>query len=386
MTSVKANIGHTETVSGIAGIIKVVLMMQHGLIPAQLHLQTLNPHLGLEGSRLRIPTEPVAWQAAGEQRGLRASAPSASAAPTRTSCSKRRRRRHPRPQPRPTGRCTCWPCRPRRESGVGRDLPDATPNYLEQQSDGGRCRRLLLRQHRPLAFQPPGGGHGRDAAELRERLQALRDGSKSPGVKAGRVKLASCAEGRLPLHRPRLAVRRHGARRCSRRSRRFARRFSSATRFSAICWSSRCCEVLYPARRPELRCWTRRPTRSRRCSPWSMRWPSCGESWGVEPAALLGHSVGEYVAACVAGVFSLEDGLRLIATRSTLMQQLPHDGLMAVVFAPSERVRARVGAAARSVSVAAANGPENTVISGAGGGGSRHWSSNLPRPASAPNC
>ena len=88
------------------------------------------------------------------------------------------------------------------------------------------------------------------------------------------------------------------------------------------------------------------------------------KSWGIQPTAVLGHSVGEYVAACVAGVFSLKDGLKLIAERGRLMQALPRNGAMAVVFAGEVEVAKVVAACAHEVSIAAINGPDNIVVSG----------------------
>jgi acyl transferase domain-containing protein/aryl carrier-like protein len=88
--------------------------------------------------------------------------------------------------------------------------------------------------------------------------------------------------------------------------------------------------------------------------------------WGIQPRMVLGHSVGEYVAACVADVFSLEDGLRLSADRGRLMQRVPGTGRMLAVASSPDAVRDLVRPVAADVSVAAFNSPFQTVISGHG--------------------
>jgi len=88
------------------------------------------------------------------------------------------------------------------------------------------------------------------------------------------------------------------------------------------------------------------------------------QSWGIWPEVMIGHSVGEYVAACLAGVFSLEDGLKLIAGRARLMQALPPNGRMVAVFADEARVAQAIEDCAEGVSIAALNAPRQVVISG----------------------
>jgi len=88
------------------------------------------------------------------------------------------------------------------------------------------------------------------------------------------------------------------------------------------------------------------------------------KSWGIEPDLVMGHSIGEYVAACVAGVFSLEDGLKLIAQRGRLMQSLPQDGEMLALLASVPQAAEAIKPYGRDVSLAAINGPESVVISG----------------------
>ncbi|MBP5971175.1 SDR family NAD(P)-dependent oxidoreductase [Brasilonema sp. CT11] len=88
------------------------------------------------------------------------------------------------------------------------------------------------------------------------------------------------------------------------------------------------------------------------------------QSWGIVPTAVMGHSVGEYVAACVAGVFSLVDAVQLIATRARLMHSIETAGKMVAVWATVELIESAIAQDAELLGIAAINGTENLVISG----------------------
>ncbi|WP_327097049.1 amino acid adenylation domain-containing protein [Nocardia vinacea] len=88
------------------------------------------------------------------------------------------------------------------------------------------------------------------------------------------------------------------------------------------------------------------------------------ESWGVRPDLVVGYSLGEYLAACLAGVFSLEDGLRLVASRARLVDELTPPGAMVYVPADADTVAAALIGFNEKVSIAVVNAPDGTVISG----------------------
>ena len=91
------------------------------------------------------------------------------------------------------------------------------------------------------------------------------------------------------------------------------------------------------------------------------------KSWqalGVMPNVVMGHSLGEYAAACFAGVMSLADAVRLVAGRANLMQSLEQSGEMWAVFTSASTVRPLLMGVGKEISIAAENSPENTVLSG----------------------
>ncbi|MGO9112136.1 MAG: SDR family NAD(P)-dependent oxidoreductase [Thermoguttaceae bacterium] len=355
--SVKTNIGHLESAAGIAGIAKVILALQRGQIPPHLHLRTVNPLLRLKETPIEIPTAMRSWPHGMEPR--RAGVSSFGFGGTN-----------------------------------GHVVLEEAPPTAARESTLDRPRHLLtLSARSPQAL---GELAGRYAAFL-EEFPAASLADIAYTAATGRthfthrlaIPAASTEEAAVALRHflaePTACDALHGQ--VARdQAPRIAFLFTGqGAQYAGMGWKlyetqpifrsaiDRCEELLGShLDRPLLsllepqagaildQTGYTQPVMFALEYALAMLW----RSWGIEPTAVLGHSVGEFAAACIAGVFSLEDGIRLIAERARLMQSLPPGGYMAAVFASEPQVTAAIEPYGGRISIAALNGPESIVISG----------------------
>jgi acyl transferase domain-containing protein len=351
--SVKTNIGHLEAAAGIAGLIKVVLALRHEAIPPHLHFERLSPHLDLSGTPFVVPTQLHAWPVGPRRRigtvssfgfsGTNAhviieEAPRNAAATTDVASD--------RPEHvlalsarTPTALATL--------ASRYRDLldrPDAAAADVCHSANTGRS-------HFPYRMAVV----GRDRADLRDQLGSAttivepRPGAGDPGV----VMLFTGQGAQYPGM----------AQDLYRSLPTFRQTLDECASIVDPLLDRPLLSVLHPGD-PDA-CWLDQ-TAYTQPALFAVEYAlaQLWRSWGVEPAAVLGHSLGEYVAACVAGVLPVADALRLVAQRARLMQDLPAGGAMAAVFASEEEVARVVAGHRADASVAAVNGPDASVISG----------------------
>ncbi len=357
--SVKTNIGHLEPASGIAGVIKVVLAFQHGEIPPHLHLKKLNPLISLEGTRLVIPTERCPWPV--EARPRIAGVSAFGFGGTNGHVVLEEAPVYPIMRTQVERPLHLFTLSARSESALkesARRFADRLP-ALPDDSIADVCFTANVgRSH----FSHRLAVTVESTASLREQLDAFVIGKETSRLMSSQVR---------GKQRPSIAFLFTGQ--GSQYVGMAKQLYETQPAFRS---ALQCCDellrpyleepllsVLYPA---DGQASPLDETAYTQPALFALEYAlaELWRSWGVEPQAMFGHSVGEYVAACLAGVFSLEDALKLIAWRGRLMQELPRDGAMAVVFASAERVAAAIVPYSTQVSIAALNGPNNVVISG----------------------
>ncbi|HEX8150712.1 MAG TPA: amino acid adenylation domain-containing protein, partial [Pyrinomonadaceae bacterium] len=351
--SVKSNIGHLDAAAGVAGLIKTVLMLEHGEVAPSLHFTEPNPKTGLTDSPFFVAAQGGAWEVgAGERR--RAGVSSFGLGGTNVHLVLEEF--VPPQDERPSRRWQTLLLSAKTPAALEAAAENLAA-HLEQhpETDLADAAYTLAVGRREFGFRRALACA--DAAGAVEALRALDPARVAEGApNGGRRSVAfmfpgggahyvnMCAE--LYRHEPTF---REEIDLC-------ARLFEPHVGFDVR-------EVLYPS--PEradevaarlLRTSTGLPALFATEYALARLWMS----WGVEPSAMIGHSLGEYAAACLAGVFSLEDAVSVVALRGQLFERLP-EGAMLSVPLPEAQLRPRLG---DELSVAAVNGPALCVASG----------------------
>lgn len=358
--SVKSNIGHAESAAGVAGLIKAALCLHHGEIPASLHVLELHPAIPWSELPIVVQRKLGPWPATAGPRRAGVNSFGINGANAHLVLEE---------EPAAVGT---------------RETPAVGPWLFPLSAHSPEALAALARSWIGALGEPPLAGAGlsdigytaarrrshhkhrltlvaRDHAELREALAAFVAGEARAGVAAGRA---------LPRRRPRIAfvfpgqgsqwlgmgrelmarepVFRQAVEACDRAIRAEAG-WSLLAELEADEAGSRLgqVDVIQPA-----------------IFALQVSLAALWRSWGVEPGAVVGQSLGEVAASCVAGALSLEDACRVICRRSRLVRSTSGRGGMAVVELSLEEARRELAGREGLVSIAVSNGPESTVLSG----------------------
>jgi phthiocerol/phenolphthiocerol synthesis type-I polyketide synthase E len=350
--SVKSNIGHLDAAAGVAGLIKTILALKHKQLPPSLHFENPNPQIELAESPFYISDRLREWSSNGSKR--RAGVSSFGVGGTNAHVILEEA--------------------PEIEAGAGsREFQLIL--FSAKSQEGLECMSRDLVQHLK-------GSEDQNPADLSYTLQQGRKRMNYRRMAVGReaAELAQYLEREEPPH----VLTAYQENECGAPVFMFPGGGAQYVNMGLDLYKSekvfrdeidRCCEILKANFRFDLRAHLYPDALPLEQAKLQIRRASVGlpalfsveyamamqlANWGIEAGAMIGHSLGEYAAACLAGVFSLEDALTIVRLRGELFEESPKGGMVSV-GAEENVVREMIG---DELSIAAINGPQQVVVSG----------------------
>ncbi|MBL8006959.1 MAG: SDR family NAD(P)-dependent oxidoreductase, partial [Ignavibacteria bacterium] len=354
--SVKTNIGHLEAAAGIAGVIKTSLALFNQEIPAHLNFKNLNPEILIEGTPVKVADKNKEWK--GEKRFAGVS-----------SFGFGGTNAHVILQSAPSVKTTAVKSKPHNIL----TLSAKNENSLNESADN---YEKFLNENKSLntddicfsANKRAGHNHRlaiicSDTEDLKKEIANYKKRRESPDVIHGTVRLN---------HFPKIAFLFPGqgaqyigmGKELYDTHPLFRKTINRCDEILRNHLEKSLLEVLFYEKDENLN--PINETMYTQPALFSVEYAlaQLWMSWGVRPSVMMGHSAGEYIAACLAGVFSLEDGLMLVTERGRLMETLTSNGEMYTIFTDEKKAREAIKDYADTVSVASINSPFKTVISG----------------------
>ncbi|MGK5534251.1 type I polyketide synthase, partial [Streptomyces sp. URMC 129] len=352
--SLKSNIGHAQAAAGVGGVIKMVLALRNGLLPRTLHVDEPSPHVDWSAGAVSLLTEDIVWPENGNPR--RAAVSSFGFSGTNAHVVLEQHVPEPAEWSRRQAGTVPWLLSAKDPAALREQAQRLLAHTEHLSSDQAVTDVAYSLATSRAHLEQRAAVVGVDGDAMLSGLRALVRGESAAGLVRGMA---------APGRRLGFVFSGQGSQRPG-MGRELAEAFPAfAEAFDEVCAA--------------LDLYLERPLRDVLAATDAVNETAFAqpglfavevalfrllESWGVRPDVVCGHSVGEFAAAYVAGVLSLEDAARLVAARGRLMGALPPGGVMVAVALPEGEARALLSGFEDRVSIAAVNGPASVVLSG----------------------